>query len=189
MSLNIKVTLPDSLKGSGKIAEVERLKSAILYEGGQALKKLLEEYMSQLGSSSRHSPPHWTPDGVHDPVVEGNTVSVPISIPGITRALHDIVINPVEAKTLAIPVNEAAYGISPRRYNVNHPKGSKGALFIPKGKDYLAKNEDGNLVVMYLLRNTVHQSQDRSLLPTDEAMNEAFSTAVHDAVQTIMEKT
>lgn len=187
MALEIKVTLPESLEGNGKIAEIDRLKTSILFEGGKALQELLAQWMSQLGSASRHSPPHFTPDGVHDPIVDGDTVSVPISIPGITRALHDVVIQPVEAKALAIPVNEEAYGISPRRYNVNHPKGSKGAMFIPKGKSYLAKTDDaGKLVVMYVLKDSVTQKQDRSLLPPDDEMNKAFSNAVSDAVEAIL---
>lgn len=188
MPLNIKVTLPESLKGKGKIAEIDRLKPSILFEGGKALQELLAQWMVDLNSArSKHGSNHFTPDGVHDPVVDGNTVSVPISIPGITRALHDIVIRPVEARALAIPVNEAAYGISPRRYNVNHPKGTPDALFIPKGKNYLAKTDNaGNLIVMYVLKDSVTQRQDRTLLPSDEAMNEAFSNAVHDAVEVIL---
>lgn len=188
MPLNIKVTLPESLTGKGKIAEIDRLKPSILFEGGKALQELLAQWMVDLNSTrSKHGSNHFTPDGVHDPVVDGNTVSVPISIPGITRALHDIVIRPVEARALAIPANEAAYGISPRRYNVNHPKGSPDALFRPKDKDYLAKTDSaGNLVVMYVLKNSVTQRQDRTLLPSDEAMNEAFSNAVHDAVEAIL---
>lgn len=188
MSLNIKVTLPESLEGHGKIAEIDRLKSSILFEGGKALQELLAQWMVELNSArSRHGSNHFTPDGVHDPIVDGNTVSVPISIPGITRALHDVVIQPVEANALAIPVNEAAYGISPRRYNVNHPKGTPDALFIPKGKNYLAKTDNaGNLVVMYVLKDSVTQRQDRTLLPSDEAMNKAFSDAVSDAVEIIL---
>lgn len=188
MPLNIKVTLPESLTGKGKIAEIDKLKPSILFEGGKALQELLAQWMTELNSTrSKHGSNHFTPDGVHDPIVDGNTVSVPISIPGITRALHDVVIRPVEARALAIPVNEAAYGISPRRYNVNHPKGTPDALFRPKDKDYLAKNDGGKLVVMYLLRNSVHQSQDPSLLPSEEQMASTVMEAISNAVEAILE--
>ena len=154
MSLKIKFTFPPSLTGGGKIAEIDRLKPSILLEGGKALQELLAQWMRQLESSrSKHNSGHFSPSKVHDPIVEGDTVGVPIYVPGITRALHDIVINPIEAKSLAIPLHESAYGMSPREYNTRHPKGTAEALFKPKGKDYLARNDNGNLVVMYLLRN------------------------------------
>lgn len=188
MGLSIKVTLPESLQGKGKIADIETLKPFILLEGGKALQELLAQWMRDLNAArSKHGSDHFTPKDVHEPVVEGNTVSVPISTPGITRALHDIVIRPVEANALAIPVHADAYGTSPREYNRNHSKGSKGAMFIPKGKSYLAKTDDaGKLVVMYVLKDSVTQKQDRSLLPPDDEMNKAFSNAVSDAVEAIL---
>lgn len=187
MSLNIKVTLPESLNGKGKIADIETSKSSILLEGGKALQELLAQWMRDLDSArSKHGSNHFTPTGVHEPVVEENTVSVPIFIPGITRALHDIVIRPVEANSLAIPVHADAYGTSPREYNSNHPKGSTDALFRPRGKDYLAKNDGGELVVMYLLRKSVHQKQDETLLPPNEEMNKAVMDAVLKAVEIIL---
>ena len=188
MALTFRVELPPSLQGKGKVAEVDRMRPSILQEGGKALQELLAAWMVDLDATrSRHGSHHFTPDDVHEPVVEGESVSVSISTPGINRALHDIIIRPVEAQALALPVNEAAYGIQPRRYNVNHPKGTPEALFRPKGKDYLAKKgPDGGLVVMYLLRDSVTQPQDRSLLPPDDKMDKAFSGAVHDAVEAIL---
>ena len=188
MGLNIKVTLPDSLTGSGKLKQVEDMKSSILLEGGKALQELLKDWMRNLDSTrSRHGSNHFNPSGIHEPVVDGDTVSVPIHIAGITRALHDVIINPVEAKALALPVNEAAYGMSPREYNLNHPKGTAEALFKPKGKDYLAKTDEaGKLVVMYVLKNTVTQPQDASLLPPDDQMDRTVMDAVSAAVEAIL---
>ena len=188
MGLQIKVTLPDSLKGAGKIKKIEDSKESILNMGGEALAILLRNWIRQLDSSrSKHGSNHFNPSKVHDPIVEGDTVGVPIYVPGITRALHDIVINPIEAKSLAIPIHESAYGISPREYNARHPKGTPEALFRPKEKDYLAKkDESGNLVVMYLLRNSVNQAQDETLLPPNEDMNKAVMDAVSRAVEIIL---
>jgi len=188
MGLQIKVTtLPDSLKGAGKIKKIEDSKTSILNMGGEALAILIRNWMRQLDSSrSSHGSNHFNPSKVHDPIVEGDTVGVPIYVPGITRALHDIVINPIEAKSLAIPIHESAYGMSPREYNTRHPKGTPEALFKPKGKDYLAKNDNGNLVVMYLLRNSIHQAQDETLLPPNEDMNKAVMDAVSQAVEIIL---
>lgn len=187
MPLQIKVTLPDSLKGAGKIQKIQDSKESILDKGGEALAILIRNWMRQLDSSrSKHNSGHFSQSKVHDPIVEGDTVGVPIYVTGITRALHDIVINPKEAKSLAIPLHESAYGISPREYNTRHPKGSPEALFKPKGKDYLARNDNGNLVVMYLLRKSVHQAQDETLLPPNEEMNKAVMDAVSHAVEIIL---
>lgn len=188
MGLQLKVTLPESLQGKGKIADIETLKPSILLEGGKALQELLAQWMRDLNAArSKHGSNHFTPEDVHEPVVEESTVSVPIFTPGITRALHDIVIRPVEANALAIPVHADAYGTSPREYNLNHPKGTPEALFRPKDKDYLAKNDGGKLVVMYLLRNSVHQPQDPSLLPSEEQMASTVMEAVSNAVKAILE--
>ena len=164
------------------------MKPSILLEAGKALQELLKDWMRELNASrSKHGSNHFKPSGILEPVVNDNTVSVPITIPGITRALHDIVINPVEAQALAIPVHASAYGMAPREYNNVHPKGSKEALFKPKGKYYLAKTDSaGNLVVMYILKKSVHQNQDATLLPSNEQMNKVFSDSVHDAIETIL---
>lgn len=187
MSLNIKVTPPASLMGSGKLAEIERQKSSILFEGGKALQELLADYMDNLNSTrSKHGSNFYSADDVQSPIVNGDSVFVSISTPGISRAFHDIIIHPVEAKSLAIPIHSDAYGISPREYNTNHPKGTPEALFKPKGKDYLAKNDNGSLVVMYLLRKSVQQPQDRTLLPSDEEMNAAVIGAIHGAIEVLL---
>ena len=189
MGLNIKVTIPETLKGEGKIEKLESAKESILLAGGQALQKLLRNWMRELNSSrSKHGSNHFTPSGIHEPVIEGNSVSVGIFIPGITRALHDIVIRPVEAQSLAIPMHADAYGTTPREYSNNHPKGSPEALFKPKGKDYLAKNDNGSLVVMYLLRKSVHQNQDPTLLPSSEEINKTVMDAIHGAVEAVLSR-
>ena len=183
MPLTLQIKYPASLQGKGKVEEIERLKPKLLEEGGTALQELIADWMLQLQNArSSHVPPHYTPEDVLNPVVNGDYVSVPITTKGITRALHDIVIAPKEAKALAIPLHADAYGIQPREYNNQHPKGTPEALFRPKGKDYLAKNDNGSLVVMYLLRNSVNQKQDRTLLPPADDMVNTVMEAISDAV-------
>ena len=191
MGLKITCKYPVSLTGGGKIKEIQDAKPDILREAGESLKACLEDWMRQLNSiPNKNGWPrsnHWTPKGVHAPIVDGDTVSVPIHNAGITRALHDVVISPVEAKSLAIPAHADAYGLQPREYNQRHPKGTELALFRPKGKNYLARRgEDGELVVMYHLTKQVTQPQNRDSLPPDEQMNEAFSGTVHDAIEAIL---
>lgn len=189
MAIKLKVQYPDSLLGKGKIEEIEKKKSSILLEMGKSLQELIAQWMRDLNASrGKHPSQHFNPSGIHEPIVEDNKVSVPIYIPGITRALHDIIIRPVEAKALAIPVDVSAYGIQPREYNSIHPKGTKDALFIPRGKNYLARNNNGSLVVMYLFRDEVFQRQDTSLLPSDEQMNDTIMNAVFNSVEAILNK-
>lgn len=191
MGLQLQVKWPDSLKGKGKIAEVEAAKNSILMEGGYALQEVLADWMREVEANhpSRFGKRlnHFTPDGVLDPVVEGNSVAVPITIAGITRALHDLVIRPVEAKMLAIPLHADAYGIQPREWNDKHPKGSEDALFRPKGKDWLArKGQNGSLVLMYALKNEVTQPRDETLLPPADKMANAVIEAMGDAIEAIL---
>lgn len=182
MGAEVTVTYPESLVGGGRLAEVERNRDSILLEGGVALQLLLKEHMDQLNARSRHGSNHWAASGVHDPVVAGGTVSVGIYIPGITRALHDVAINPVEARQLAIPVDDSARGMSPREWNEVHP----GTLFRPKGKSWLGRRDGAGLVVMYILKDTVTQPQDPSLLPSDEDMDKAVMGGVSDAMEAIL---
>ena len=187
MPLTLQVKWPASLEGKGKIEEIERLKPSLLKEGGVALQELIADWMVKLNDQrSKHGSNHFTPQGVLDPVVDGDYVKVPVTIKGISRALHDVVIKPNEAQSLAIPLHASAYGIQPREYSNIHPKGTPEALFRPKGKDYLAKNENGSLVVMYLLRKEVHQKQDRTLLPPADDMVNTFLEAISDAVGAIL---
>ena len=186
--MNLQIKWPASLQGKGKIEKVESQKPSILLVGGMAVQELLQEWMSQLNDTrSTHGSNHYNPEKVLDPIVEGNYVFVPITIPGISRALHDIVIRPVEAQALAIPLHADAYGISPREYNDTHPQGHPDALFKPKDKDYLAKNDGGELVVMYLLRSSVHQKKDRTLLPPADNIINAFNEAVGEAVEAVLQ--
>lgn len=190
MGFKISYQWPASLKGKGKIAKIEKAKPEILAEAGRELFELICDWLRDIDSRGNRlggkRTNHFSPNHVKEPIVDGNFVSVPIHIAGITRAFHDIVIAPKEARAIAIPLHASAYGIAPREWNKNHPKGTKDALFKPKGKDYLARNDDGKLVVMYLLRNTVRQPQNAALLPSKEKMYEVVNESVWDAIRAIL---
>lgn len=181
----LTINVPESLAEKGKIQEIKDNIPNILEVGGMAVRILLQQHMIELNASrSKHGSNHYNTDGIQEARVVGDTVQIPITIPGITRALHDIVIRPVEAKALAIPVHASAYGLSPREYS-NYNSGEK--LFIPKGKDYLAKvDENGELVVMYVLKKQVHQYQDKSLLPEPKAISDTFKDAAQEIINMIL---
>lgn len=85
-------------------------------------------------------------------------------IKGITRAFHDLDIEPVNSEYLTIPLHASAVGKSPRDIE---------GLFRPRSKnngylDVLAVKDNGGLRFMYALSKSVHQTIDPSLLPSEE---------------------
>ena len=102
---------------------------------------------------------HWDPNKVNSERGVGLIGITNVDIPGASRAYNDINIRPVKAKMLTIPMHSDAFHHSVRDFN---------DLFKPKGKNILARNVDGNLVVMFALAKSAFQKQDSSLMPTDE---------------------
>ena len=102
---------------------------------------------------------HWDPNKV----TKGDSVGVigttNVDIPGAGRAYHDVVIKPVRARHLTIPIHQIAYGKKVSDFN---------DLFKPKGKNILARNVNGNLVAMFALATSAFQKKDSSLMPPDE---------------------
>lgn len=188
--IEIIYTLPDF----SRVPKVADNQQGILLHGGQAIKTLLEDHLRMLEATRGRHPSgkktkHFRPESVLEPKISGSEVSVGVTTPGITRALHSLVIRPVEAKMLAIPLHADAYGMQPREYNMLHPRGNKDALFLLKARSgnlFLAKNEARNLVLMYILKDQVFQPQDETLLPTQEQFDSTFRNAVQQAVDFIL---
>ena len=102
---------------------------------------------------------HWAPNKVTSDKGVGLTGITNIDIEGAGRAYHDVIIRPVRAKMLTIPMHQSAYGKKVSDFN---------DLFKPKGKNILARNVNGNLVAMFALAKSAFQKQDSSLMPTDD---------------------
>lgn len=99
---------------------------------------------------------------------DDEAATIIIDHPGIGRAAHDRDITPVEKQWLTIALIAAAY--NQRAYRVD------GLFFVqPKGKDYAllgqrqGTGKEATVTWWYLLVKGVHQGQDRTLLPSDEA--------------------
>lgn len=117
---------------------------------------------------------HYAPENVYN----GPGDSVVVDVPGITRAYHDLNIVPVRAQKLAIPLHREALGLA------KSPKDIPG-LFYTKNKngtEMLAKNENGALVVMYILKDRVHQKQDRNLMPSDDTIVNNIQVKLHSLI-------
>lgn len=102
---------------------------------------------------------HWDPNKVTSDKGVGLTGITNVDIPGASRAYHDVIIHPVRAKMLTIPMHSDAFHHSARDFN---------DLFKPKDKNILARNVNGNLVAMFALAKSAFQKQDSSLMPTDD---------------------
>lgn len=107
---------------------------------------------------------HYSPDKVTLKEAAGSRATVGVDVPGITRAYRDLDIRAKNAKRLAIPMHRQAFGVSPR---------DVPGLFYAKNKkgtEMLAKTEGGSLVVMYVLKESVHQKRDPGLMPSDKTL-------------------
>ena len=121
----------------------------------ESMTKAVKNWVQQRYPNSQH----WDPNKV----TQGDSVGVigttNVDIPGAGRAYHDVVIKPVRARHLTIPIHQIAYGKKVSDFN---------DLFKPKGKNILARNVNGNLVAMFALAKSAFQKQDSSLMPTDD---------------------
>lgn len=122
---------------------------------------------------------HYAPEHVYN----GEGYSVVVDVPGITRAYHDLNIKPVHAQKLAIPMHREAFG-------VKSPREVEGLFYVKNrnGTEMLAKNDGGSLVVMYILKDGVHQSQNPNLMPSDDTIvqniGKSLAHMIDSAVQT-----
>lgn len=126
----------------------------------------------------------------HSDMSHGEVV---IPSPGFGRAFHDINITPKSKPFLTIPAHAHAYG---RRASELRALGWK--LFRPavKGthksdnrkRDLLMGYRDGETVCLYILKLRVHQRQDRSLLPSDDALTTTAARAMYGEIQRVQRK-
>lgn len=109
--------------------------------------------------------------------------TVVIPIPGIQRAWHDLNIT-AKKGSLTIPVHQMSYG---RRVLEMEALGWK--VWSPKKKDgattsgILMGRRDGEVAALYILRKSVHQPKDPTLLPSKD---EIGKTAAESAVREVM---
>lgn len=145
-----------------------------------SLAKTTKQHISNKYPNSKH----YSPSKVKTAGYSGSEGTVDVDIPGITRAFHNLNITPKKAQYLTIPIHSSAYGKKATDFN---------DLFKPKGKNILAKNENGQLVAMFALAKKAFQHQDRTLLPSDEtycgnimkALTPMIDTQVRDTITTL----
>ena len=92
----------------------------------------------------------------------GDGIVINLPIPGIRRAFQDMTITPALSKWLTLPAAAESYGRRARSF--------ADLRFIPFKPDLAAlarKDADGEMEVLYWLKKSVFQRQDRGLLPSD----------------------
>ena len=132
---------------------------------------------------------HFRASDVQPPNATSSDVSVTVTTPGISRAYHDIDIDPVNGQFLTIPLHADTYGLSAREYSDRYGRlfriNQKGST--EKGKVLYTKDVlNGKPVPLYALVSHVHQPRDPSLMPSNEAMTEAALEGAVAAIKAIL---
>ncbi len=193
MLIQTEITIPDM----EALDRVDANMESVYRNAGEYLARCIRNHMRMLNETRRsplnatgRSSNHFSPDKVLEPVVNNNSATVEVAIPGITRAYHDIDIYPKEANALAIPLHYTAYGMSPRENNDRgiyklfriYKKGTK-----EKGNVLFRNGEDGSLIPMYSLVNHVHQVQDPSLMPSNQQLTDEAVEGAKEAIKAILQ--
>lgn len=102
---------------------------------------------------------------------------------GLSRAFRDVEITPLNGKKwLTIPANKRSYGRSAGDFD--------NLKFIPLGNDLamLAGEAQSTreVVPMYWLKRSVRQKQDRTLLPSEEELQDAVELAAGEWLKIII---
>lgn len=154
-----------------------------------AVSILVRSHLSRLGSWKHQSAENLgaQPTGflqkaargtVHKAGETGGEVIIPAPL---GRAFHDVEIRPRVAGALTIPASGEAYG---KRAGVLAALGWK--IWRPKKRDFLMGSINGvEPKILYWLKESVHQKQDRELLPSDDEMYRIASGAMMAEIRRI----
>lgn len=109
---------------------------------------------------------------------------VVIPSPGFSRAFHEVEIRPKDAPYLTIPAAAESYG---KRASVLVALGWR--LFRPGTRNFLMGSRQGDKAkVLYWIKDSVPQHQDRTLLPSDEEISQTAGAAVLEYIRTVQRK-
>ena len=144
------------------------------------------ETANRLGATPTN---HFKASDVQPPNATNADVSVTVTTPGISRAYHDIDIDPVNGSWLTIPLHSESYGLSAREYSERYGKlfriNKKGST--EKGNVLYTKDVlNGKPIPMYALTTHVHQVQDPSLMPSSDKMTEEALNGALAAIKQIL---
>lgn len=193
--VNITIQIPEKInKLSDKL--LGNMES-VYRNAGVRLARCIRNHMRLL-ASTRHETAnrlgatptnHFKASDVLPPNATNADVSVTVTTPGISRAYHDIDIDPVNGQFLTIPLHADAYGLSASEYSERYGKlfriNKKGST--EKGNVLYTKDVlNGKPIPMYSLVTHVHQVQDPSLMPSSDKMTEEALNGALAAIKQIL---
>lgn len=143
----------------GISAILKRIADRLNRDSGKIAAKSMTDSVKNWVQQRYPGSKHYDPNKVQQGDSLGVIGTVNVDIPGISRAYHDITIKPIRAKSLTIPIHQAAYGKKAADFD---------DLFKPKGKNILARMQGNDLVAMFVLAKSAFQKQDKSLMPPDD---------------------
>ena len=109
---------------------------------------------------------------------------VTVRAPGFRRVFGPLTVLPRNAQALSIPVHPLAYG-----KRVSDLKRDGVNVVRPKGASYLIKpNKDGSVELLYLLVRSVLIPQDRTMLPSDDALRAETRKGIKSGIKSILKK-
>ncbi len=178
--MNVKVTIDFNAAGLSRLAGKvtgPQSRARLSERMGLAVREKTREHLAAL-AGSRHATAiklGASPSGHLEqaaravesaPVAaDPNGATLTINHVGMIRALRDVTITPRQSQCLAIPVNAIAYNRRPAEL------WTQLGLFIAKGM-IMMPGPDGP-IALYKLVKSVHQKQDRTLLPSGAEWTEA----------------
>lgn len=150
---------------------------------------LVRSHLSRLGSWKHESanrlnaqPTGFLQKAARGTVFTSSENSGEVVIPApLGRAFHDVEIRPKQAAFLTIPASAEAYG---KRAGVLAALGWK--IWKPKGRKFLMGSINGeDPKILYWLKESVRQRQDRELLPSDDELKTTAAAAMMAEIRRI----
>lgn len=135
-------------------------------------------FQFQFPGSSHYNPKKVNPRNIS----RLNEGVVDVDVPGVSRAYQDIDIRPRNKQYLTIPMHREAFGKKASDFN---------DLFVVRkkdGKGFLAKNNGGNLTMMFFLSKHVHQRMNPRIMPTDNELASVSMSRLSNLVRDIVGK-
>lgn len=125
---------------------------------------------NQLGGKRTH---FWSrvAESVQAPRPLPGRIVIPVTHPAIAQKVFGGTITPKKAKHLAIPIDAAAHGKSPRVFPLLQ------FAMTRAGVKLLGLPVAGGMKWLYVLKPSITQAPDPRALPTDAAMGKALETA------------
>ena len=144
---------------------VAKLKNDFGKTASESMTDNVKQHLQQRFPASKHFDPNKVSLGDYSKDVGVTNVD----IPGATRAYGDVLIKPVRARALTIPIHSSAYGKKAADFK---------DLFKLKGKNILAQNQGGHLVALFALAKSAFQKKDSTIMPSDDNLASQIFTAL-----------